>query len=191
MRSVLRRTTGTSPFHPRGWSPYRMSTPRPVQPQHLERQPHDLPNCHVVTGGDVEGCENGASVPESSTVRNASDHIADQDVGLRLAAVAQHGQLSGVASQPAHEVEADAVGLAPPDDVAVAERASLHLEHVGVGADQSLAGELARAVRRDRDQRSVILGGLDLAQVAVDAAARGIGDPASRRFASSPQRRGE
>ena len=71
--------------------------------------------------------------------------------------------------------------LSPADDVAVSECAAPHLEHVRISADQRLARQLAGAVGRYRDQRTVVLGGLELAEVAVDAAARRVGDRGERR----------
>ena len=50
--------------------------------------------------------------------------VAHVDVGLALRSVAEDGQAGRVLAQVAHEVEADAVGLAGADDVAEAEQRS-------------------------------------------------------------------
>src|SRR5262249_17260446 len=95
-------------------------------------------------------------------------HVVDVDVRLALAAVAENVEVRRIGKQLAHEVEADAVGLSRSDDVAEPERAAGEVEHRGVRRDQRLASELARAVRQDRDERTGVLLGFGLAEVAVD-----------------------
>ena len=74
----------------------------------------------------------------------------------------------------ADEVETHAVRLARADHVAESKGAAGETKHESVARDEGFAGELARAIGRNRMQRTAILVGLDLAEVTVHAAARGI-----------------
>ena len=90
---------------------------------------------------------------------------------------------AGSARRRTHEVEADTVSLARADDVAEPERASPEAEHRRVRRDQRLAGELARPVGGDRQQRPPVLVDRCLTQVAVHAAAGRVEDPRGARHA--------
>ena len=160
MRSVSRRTTGTSPFQPRSPPVYSYRTRAGPQAQSLDRQVGDLPDRDVIAGRDVEDLVGalGARVRQE----HGRHHVLDMDVGLRLGAVAQDDEPAGIATKSVEEVEADPVGLAGPDHVAEAERATDDPEHVGVRADDRLAGELAGPVGGDRQQRSAVLLALDV-----------------------------
>ena len=125
--------------------------------------------------------------PRSCKSKQRVEHVVDMNVRLALLAVAEDLEPAWVAEQPADEVVGNAVGLPRADDVGESEADALKVEHVGVRADQSLAGELARAVGRDRQQGAIGLGDRRLSGVAVDAAAGGIDQPAELPRRASPR----
>ena len=116
----------------------------------------------------------------SATALRAShdrrDDVLDVHIGLALPPVAEDAQAGRVGEKPADEVESDSVRLARSDDVAEAVAPGRDIEHGRVGAEQRLPGQFAGAVRGDGKHRAVVLARLDLAEVAVDPAARGVED---------------
>ena len=62
MRSVLRRTIGTSPFQPRDSVPVADIGPLGSRSELLERELDDLAHRDVVAGGDVERGERSLQV---------------------------------------------------------------------------------------------------------------------------------
>ena len=89
-------------------------------------------------------------------------------------AVAENREASRLIAQPSHEIQANAMRLARAYDVAKAECAAAEIEHVAVRSDR--APHLRACLRHmsTRVQRSIILRSLEIAQVAIDAAARGV-----------------
>src|SRR4051812_3252605 len=119
-----------------------------VKPDDFTSEFRDIGDRHGVAGRHVIDREVVRRV--LARPQDRRDHIRNVDVGLVLAAIAKNAQARAVGAQPAHEIEADAVRLARADDVAEAEASSANAEHERVGRDQRFAGELARAVGRDR-----------------------------------------
>ncbi len=118
---------------------------------------------------------------EAVGVQDGGDDVGDVDVGFALGAVAEDDQTARIGEQAPHEIEPDAVGLARPDHVAEAEDAAGEAEQGAIGGNERLAGELAGAIGRDRRERPVILVRFNCADIAIDAATRGIKDAAARR----------
>ena len=117
----------------------------------------DLGDRDVVAGRDVVGAERrlGRSVGACSTAR---DHVADVDVRLALAAVAEDRRARvGSFSRRRTKSKPDAVGLPGPTTLPKRKRARGQAEHVRVRGDERLARELRRAVGGRRDQRAVVL----------------------------------
>src|SRR5262245_6216858 len=154
---------------------------RSAETNRLDGKVGDLGDRQVVARRDVERLVVPCRVAMGR--QNGVDDIVDVDVRLALPAVPEDRQLRSVLEQPADEVEADAVRLPRPDDVAEAEDQPREPEHEAVGGDERLASELARAVGRDRHERSPVLVDLELAEVAVDAAPRGVEDAGGLRLA--------
>ncbi len=126
------------------------------QPEHLDGELGDLGHGDVVAGGHVEGPERARGPAPGQ--QDGVDDVGHVHVGLALPAVAQDVELGGILEQAPDEVVADAVGLAGPDHVPEPEHTGVEVEHEAVRGDERLSGELAGAVGRHRDERSVVLG---------------------------------
>ncbi len=150
----------------------------------------DLAHRDVVAGRDVVGVERLGPGGVDDAEHGAHD-VGDEDVGLALRAVAQDRRRStGPRAAGARSRSRRRGSGGGRRRCRSGRRGPADPEHVRVGADQRLAGELAGAVGRDRDERAVVLGRLVLAEVAVDAAARTRRRSAARRCGASPRRRG-
>ena len=111
----------------------------------------------------------------SPTRSTRAHHVGHVDVGLALRAVAQDraAESDRRATCAGSRSPTPWVWRGPttlPNRNAAATRPNM----CAVGADHRLAGELAGAVRRHRQHRPVVLGGLQVAELAVDAASRGV-----------------
>ena len=119
------------------------------------------------------------------------DDIRDVDPVARLAPVAEDGRRAAVeqlAAEDRDDARLPVDILAPPVDVAVAQRDGREPEEARVQPEIALGRELALAVRRQRADR-VILGGRQQIGVAIQSATGGAVDEPPRAWARPPRAR--
>lgn len=137
----------------------------------------DLDHGGVVAGGHVEhgkwhrsmrGCE-----------EHGVDDIFDVHVGLALHAIAEDPELRRVIEEAAGEVEPDSMGLVRTDHVAEPEGTAAQAEHECIGGDERFTSELRCPVGRYRHEGPIVLGSLEVSDVAIDTASRCVEDPST------------
>ena len=175
------RTTGTSPFQPRSPPVYSNAVDRRGRPSTSHGEVGDLGDRDVVPGRDVEDRE--AARARSRGREHGGDDVARH--GCRTCSAVPSPRIrSRVGSSSSRRTKSKPTPWVwrGPTTLPNRKQRAAQAEHVARTSDeQRLAGQLARAVGGDGHHRAVVLVRLELAEVAVDAAAGRVEDAARRR----------